>query len=311
MNRRSVRVPLRGAAAAALLAATLLGCATSQPDPALLHARQTVETVAQDPTVTRYAQTELARARAALQSAEQAQNDGLGAAEVAHRAYIAERLAAAAQATATAHQNDERVQQAPAERERLRLQARERAAQQAQQQAQNARQQAEAAQQQAQSAQQQADVAQQQAQAEAQHRAQLQQELEQLQAKQTSRGTVVTLSDVVFDSGKAILRPGSRRSIERLAGALKDNPARRVIVEGYTDNTGSQETNLELSQRRAQAVEQALTQAGVDDSRIEARGYGEEYPVADNDTAAGRQMNRRVEVIISDEQGRLGEPMTR
>jgi outer membrane protein OmpA-like peptidoglycan-associated protein len=286
--------------AIAVAIALLAACASREPDPALVQARQTVDSAAQDPSITRYAQQEMARARAALQSAEQAQSEGLGEAEVAHRAYIAQRLAAAAQATANARVNDERLQQASAARERVRLQARERETQQAQQQAQSA-------QQQAQSAQQQAEQLRQQAQTESQRSQQLQQQLQDLQARQTQRGTVVTLGDVLFDTGRAELKAGSLRSIERLAGALKANPERRVKVEGFTDSTGSDELNRELSQRRAEAVERALVQMGVDDGRIEARGYGEEYPVADNDTASGRQMNRRVEIVISDPQGNIGE----
>lgn len=279
--------------------ATLAACASRTPDPALVQARQAVETASQDATITRYAQQELARARAALQSAEQAQTEDLGEAEVAHRAYVAQRLAATAQATANARVNDERLQQASAARERIRLEARERQVQSAQQQAQSANQQL-------QQAQTQADQLRQQAQSEAQRNEQLQQQLKALQAKPTSRGTVVTLDDVLFDTGKSNLRPGSRRSLERLADALKGSPERRVVIEGFTDNTGSDATNQDLSQRRAEAVERALVQMGVDDARIEARGYGEDFPVADNDSAVGRQMNRRVEIVISDEQGRVG-----
>jgi outer membrane protein OmpA-like peptidoglycan-associated protein len=279
--------------------ATLAACASRPPDPALVQARQAVETASQDATITRYAQQELTRARAALQSAEQAQADDLGEAEVAHRAYVAQRLAATAQATANARVNDERLQQASAARERIRLEARERQVQSAQQQAQSASQQL-------QQAQTQADQLRQQAQSEAQRNEQLQQQLKELQAKPTSRGTVVTLGDVLFDTGKANLRPGSRRSLERLADALKDNPQRRVVIEGFTDATGSDDLNQALSQQRAEAVERALVQMGVDDARIESRGYGEDFPVADNDSAAGRQMNRRVEIVISDEQGRVG-----
>jgi outer membrane protein OmpA-like peptidoglycan-associated protein len=279
--------------------ATLAACASRTPDPALVQARQAVETASQDATITRYAQEDLARARAALQSAEQAQADDLGEAEVAHRAYVAQRLAATAQATANARLNDERLQQASAARERIRLAARERETQLAQQQAQSANQQL-------QQAQTQSNQLRQQAQSEAQRNEQLQQQLKALQAKPTSRGTVVTLGDVLFDTGQANLRAGSRRSLERLADALKGNPERRVVIEGFTDATGSDDLNQALSQQRAEAVERALVQMGVDDARIEARGYGEDFPVADNDSAAGRQMNRRVEIVISDEQGRVG-----
>lgn len=291
MMSRSIASVTRHAAVALVL--VLAACASRDPDPALIQARQALDAATQDTSVTRYASAELARARAALQSAEQAHNDGLGEAEVAHRAYVARQLTATAQATATARINDERLQQASATRDRLRLEARERAARSAQQQAMSAEQEALAARQSAQAA--------------AQRNEQLQQQLKELQAKPTNRGMVVTLSDVLFDTGQANLRSGSRRTLERLADTLKANPDRRVVVEGFTDSTGSEELNLELSQQRAEAVERALTQMGVEDDRIETRGYGQQYPVASNDTAAGRQMNRRVEIVISDEQGQVGE----
>ncbi|WP_313086223.1 OmpA family protein [Pseudomonas sp.] len=126
-----------------------------------------------------------------------------------------------------------------------------------------------------------------------------------LQAKQTERGTLVTFGDVLFDLDKANLKPAGMRDVQKLADFLNENPDRKIMVEGYTDSTGSDAYNLKLSERRAEAVRRALTRAGVDAQRIQTVGYGEEYPVASNDTPASRAMNRRVEVTISNDDKRV------
>ena len=123
--------------------------------------------------------------------------------------------------------------------------------------------------------------------------------LQAMKAKQTDRGQVVTFGDVLFDTGKADLKYGSQRQFQQLADFLNDNPERKVRVEGFTDDVGSEGTNQRLSERRAASVARALTKLGVDPQRIFTQGYGEEYAVADNGNAAGRQQNRRVEVIVS------------
>jgi len=123
--------------------------------------------------------------------------------------------------------------------------------------------------------------------------------LQSLNAKQTERGAVVTFGDVLFDTGRAQLRAGSDRDVQRLAAFLRDNPERKVLVEGFTDATGSDAFNLQLSQQRAASVALALRRQGVEPGRITTGGYGKEYPVASNADAQSRQLNRRVEVIIS------------
>ena len=122
--------------------------------------------------------------------------------------------------------------------------------------------------------------------------------LTELRARQTDRGTVVTLGDVLFDTASAALNPGGVQQIQRLATYLNANPARTVRIEGHTDSRGSHAYNEVLSQRRAEAVRAALIGASVDPARLNAVGMGETLPVASNGTAAGRQQSRRVEVII-------------
>ncbi|MCU0952260.1 MAG: OmpA family protein [Burkholderiaceae bacterium] len=297
---------------AALLAAA---CATPRSDPALLQAREAVERTAQDPMVMRHAAAEAARAQEALRLAEAAALEERGRDEIAHRAYVAQQLANVASAQASARAAEARVQQASAERERIRLMAREREAMNAQLQAARAREQAEQAQRMAQQQQQQTAAAREQAQSAAQQAEQarlaastereradqLQRQLQEFSAKQTSRGAVVTLGgDVLFDTDKAQLRTGARRSVKRLAEVLQQHPDKRVTIEGFTDSQGSDDYNMELSRRRAEAVRDALAAEGVQPQAMEVRPHGEAYPVADNDTAAGRQMNRRVEIVIGD-----------
>jgi outer membrane protein OmpA-like peptidoglycan-associated protein len=122
-----------------------------------------------------------------------------------------------------------------------------------------------------------------------------------LNAKQTERGTLVTFGDVLFDYNRAELKPNGLTNVNSLAQFLQQNPDRKVIVEGYTDSTGSASYNQSLSERRADSVRMALVRMGVDPARIVAQGYGKEYPVADNTSNSGRAQNRRVEVTISND----------
>jgi len=127
----------------------------------------------------------------------------------------------------------------------------------------------------------------------------LEAQLSELQARETDRGLVLTLGDVLFDVDRASLKTGARASLEKLVRFLDENPDRTVQIEGHTDNTGSREHNEALSEERADSVAAFLVEQGVDRRRIQTRGLAFDYPVATNDTAAGRQLNRRVEIIIS------------
>ena len=133
----------------------------------------------------------------------------------------------------------------------------------------------------------------------------VQKELKDLQAKQTERGMVLTLGDVLFDTGKATLKPGAYTTIDRLAQVLNSSHSSRVVIEGHTDSMGSDTNNQALSEQRALAVESALLQRGVSGSQIRSVGKGETTPVASNDTASGRQANRRVELIFSQDASRV------
>jgi outer membrane protein OmpA-like peptidoglycan-associated protein len=122
-----------------------------------------------------------------------------------------------------------------------------------------------------------------------------------LETRETARGLIVNLSDVLFDVDKATLKPGARERLARIAGILSAHPGLRIEIEGHTDSTGSDEYNQGLSERRAQSVQTYLSQQGIGQAIASTVGYGESRPVATNGTASGRQQNRRVEIIVSGE----------
>lgn len=125
--------------------------------------------------------------------------------------------------------------------------------------------------------------------------------LQELNAQQTNRGLVLTLGDVLFETGKSNLLAGSMLAIGKLSEFLADNDQRMVLIEGHTDNVGSATYNLDLSLRRSGAVQEALSQKGILPERLFVKGYGEAYPVASNSDTGGRQRNRRVEIVILEE----------
>lgn len=130
---------------------------------------------------------------------------------------------------------------------------------------------------------------------------QLLKEMTELKARQTERGIVLTIGDVLFATGKADITSGAKRSMDKLAEFLKAQPTRNVVIEGYTDSVGSDSYNLDLSKMRAESARNELVERGIAAERITTRGFGKRDPVASNDTPEGRKLNRRVEVIILNE----------
>jgi outer membrane protein OmpA-like peptidoglycan-associated protein len=337
MNTQSMR-RIRTTMALAI-AAALAACASAPTSNSKLdEARSAYNRAAADPQLVRSAPVELRQAQEALAKSEAALRIGDDMAEVEHFAYLSRqrtevaRLAGViAQADAAvvasraerdrilidARTNEAQVQRDSAERARLAAVTERDAAEAARRQAEAARLQAEASRTQAdasriqaeaarRTAQEQlaaAEAARQQAEAERARATSLEAQMAALQAKQTNRGMVLTLGDVLFDTGLATLKPGAIRTVDQLADFLKSNAERKVLVEGHTDSVGSDSFNRELSERRAQALSQALVERQVAADRIQVSGLGEFYPVADNGNAAGRQQNRRVEVIFSDANG--------
>jgi len=125
--------------------------------------------------------------------------------------------------------------------------------------------------------------------------------MEGLLAKRSERGLIVTLGDVLFDTGRAELKSGAARQLDTVATFLAQHPERQVLIEGFTDSVGTDAYNEELSEERAEAVRSALLSRGVDTSRVQVEGYGEQFPVATNADSGGRQLNRRVEVVVSND----------
>ena len=305
----------------ALAAALLLGaCSTLQADnTTLLTARSAFDGAQNNAQTRELAAPELVAAGTALNRANEAFARGDSVAEVDHLAYLATQRVSLAQQTARQKAADAQILSAEAERDRTRLAARTNEADEAQRQAQLSQLNAQAAQRaaaasqmnaraaemNAQSAQMRAQSAQAQN-ADAQARAaQLEEQLRALNAKKTERGMVVTIGDVLFDSGRAELKPSSARDMGKLADFFRAYPQRTALVEGFTDSVGGEAANQDLSNRRAAAVQSALSNLGVDRQRIAAKGYGEAFPVAGNDNASGRQMNRRVEIVLSDDNGQV------
>ncbi len=122
-----------------------------------------------------------------------------------------------------------------------------------------------------------------------------------LQTRDTARGLIVNMSDVLFDTAKYSLRPAAREKLARVAGILAGHPGLRLQVEGFTDSVGGDEYNQQLSEHRATSVRDYLMQAGIADGSVTAKGFGKTQPVASNDTSTGRQQNRRVELVVSGE----------
>ena len=133
----------------------------------------------------------------------------------------------------------------------------------------------------------------------------LRRQMEAMQAEQTDRGMVLTLGDVLFDLNRAELKSSGEATVRRLAEFMAEYKDRRVRVEGYTDSTGEASYNQGLSERRAESVRDTLVNMGISSTRVETKGFGEQFPVASNDTSGGRQQNRRVEIVISDEEGNI------
>lgn len=287
-----------------VLAATLAACGTApQRNDALEQARSRFGGASNDPQVSTLAPDELRRAGQSLQVAERAWSDGGTLTTVDHLAYLALQRVTLAQETAWSRAAQAVTAGAGAERDRMRLEQRtgeaDAAARQlAASQRSNVRQSAELAE---------AEAAAQRDQARIERRdmrvSDLEAQLKDLNARKTDRGIVVTLGDVLFDTGQARLLPEGTRNMIKLADVFRQDPRRRASVEGYTDSTGNADANVALSARRAMAVRTALVDLGVSPDRLSTQAHGASHPAASNATAAGRQMNRRVEIVFAPQAG--------
>jgi len=297
-----------------LVALAALAACSSVPvgNAQLDEARRDYRAAQENPKARDLASGEMRLAGDALARASDAWTRGDDTDKVNHLSYLARQRVAIAQETGSRKASELAVTNANVARNQVRLEARTDEAEAARRKAEAAQQDAQASQRQAQASQQQSEAAMRDAQASQRQAAdsaarnrQLEAQLKDLNAKQTERGLVVTIGDVLFETDRAQLRAGGMRNVEKLVAFLNQYPQRKALVEGFTDSTGSESYNMDLSGRRADAVRTALVDMGVGRGRIATQGYGESYPVAGNDSSGGRQLNRRVEIVLSDESGAI------
>jgi outer membrane protein OmpA-like peptidoglycan-associated protein len=266
--------------AVVLLSSVLLSaCAMSPTSPdGSEELRAKLTQLQQNPDMMTHARVQLRDAEAAVELAEQPLDDE---AVVAHRIYMADRMIEIARAKGQVGLLEAERELLGEQRDEARLTARTREADQAHADAESAR-----------SSQAQAAAM------SAREAEELQRQIDTLEAEATERGLVLTLGDVLFATGSAEIQGGTNQNLEKLVTFLKQYPERQVLIEGHTDNVGSAAFNETLSRQRAESVRRFLISRGIDSSRLSVSGYGFERPVASNDTAMGRQQNRRVEVVI-------------
>ena len=319
-----------------LLAITvLLGACSSMPKTtSLLDQTRSDYVMAQNnPKIANYAGAEMKQASDAMAQANDAASKKDDDEKIDKLAYLAKQKIALTQQVANQRSAEAEIANASKERDQIRLDQRTLEANQAnakanqakaiadqsrlatqiaqgetadaQRKEQEAQRLAQESQRLAQESQRQAQDAQRQTQESQARASQLEAQLAELSAKKTERGIVITLGDVLFGTDQAKLSPEGMRTAQKLSNILQQNPQRMVLIEGFTDSTGSSAHNQDLSERRASAVRSALQLQGINRDRIAVRGYGEANPVADNNTAENRQLNRRVEIILSDATGKI------
>jgi outer membrane protein OmpA-like peptidoglycan-associated protein len=281
------------------IAALVAACSSMPKTTSLLdQTRNDYLTAQSNPNVANYAPLEMKQAAEALEQANAAARDADSAAKIDKLAYVAKQKIALTQEVAKQKSAEASVASAGKERDQIRLDQRTKEADQAKISAAESKLATQVAQGETADAQRKTQEAQARA-------AQLEAQMADLAAKKTERGMVITLGDVLFGTDMARLNPDGMRTAQKLADVLQQNPQRTVLVEGFTDSTGTASHNQELSERRATAVRSALQELGVARERVAIRGYGQAHPVASNNTAQNRQLNRRVEIVLSDASGKV------
>ena len=288
MNNQTYNFAKLAVTTAAFL--VLAACATPLTAPEGAEtARNKLTQLQSDPQLASRAQIEIKDAESAVTAAEVPRED---AERARHLVLLADHKVDIARARAQSRLYEDERQALSEQSERARLEARTREADRARIEATSARADAVAARGEA-------DAERENALAARLESDDLQRQIEELNARETDRGLVVTLGDLLFETGKSELKGGAAGNLNKLAVFLNEYPDRFVLIEGHTDDVGSDESNFSLSQRRANSVQSFLVGQGIAAARLSTSGLGEGSPVAGNDTATGRQQNRRVEVIIS------------
>jgi outer membrane protein OmpA-like peptidoglycan-associated protein len=253
------------------IAVLLAGCVSQEAEREIGQASATLERVQADSMVQRAAPKDLQRALETLQRAERFNEYWGGTADARHYAYLSQRYSEIADQQGALLQHQEQVARLEMERDRLRRMLQDAQLMTAEQQGRW-----------------------------------LEDQMMSLAASETDRGMVMTLGDLLFHAGSADLNSSANRTLLKLVHFLQLNPQRKVRIEGYSDSRGDPQANLALSQARAQTVADLLVNLGIATERIEVRGYGERFPLAENASARGRAQNRRVEILFSDAEGNLG-----
>jgi outer membrane protein OmpA-like peptidoglycan-associated protein len=287
----------RSLIAAAVAAALISGCASTPEKPAGSEAvRIKLVALQSDANLASRAPVAIKGAEVAVQHALIPEPDPVLA---AHRVYIADRKVDTARALAETKFSEAERTALNEQSEKARLDSRTREADLAKSDALTAR--AENAEQKLLTSQARSDasVAQLAADTSQMQAAELQRQVDLLQARPTDRGLVLTLGDTLFATGKSELKSGAAANLDRVSTFMNQYPERTAVIEGFTDSMGTEEYNQDLSQRRADAVKRYLVGQGVGTARLTSAGRGENAPVGDNESSAGRQQNRRVEVVIS------------
>lgn len=280
--------------------AVLMGACSSAPRTTSLldQTRSDYHAAQSNPKVAIHAPVEMKQATQAMEQADAASKDRDSAEKVDKLAYLAKQKIALTQEVAKKKSAEAEVAASGKERDQMRLEQRTNEADRANASAAQSRLALDVAN--AETVQAQSDLGRALV-----RKDQLEAELAELSAKKTERGIVITLGDVLFGSDMARMNADGMRTVQKLASVLQQHPQRKVMIEGFTDTTGTALHNQKLSERRANAVSNALQETGIASERITMRGYGAEYPVAANTTAASRQLNRRVEIVLSDADGKI------
>lgn len=284
----------------------LAGCGgTMVKNDLLTSATQEYEKAEQDSMVVQYAPVKLKEAEEALEISRELWTAKADKSSVDHHAYLAQQKTLIAVETAKFNAATDEISQSEVERQQVLLDVRRSEADRSEARAQSALEEARSERALAVDARESAEQARQAA-AEAGDRADLlAQRVDELEARPTDRGLVLTLGDVLFETGKSTMRSEGMKSIDELARFLQEYPERNILIEGFTDNVGSEAYNMNLSRDRANSIKSELMNRNIAGNRIQTRGYGFQHPVASNETEAGRRQNRRVEIVISDQDGNI------
>jgi len=276
MKSRNSTFSLRCSLASMLFATLVVsGCASAPATQSSLEgAKSQLAELQSNSLLANRAPVAMRDAEQAVKAAEQADT---GSEDGEHLVFMAEQKVRIAETRAWERYYDDERQTLIDERDRAQLAARTREAEQAREEARHATLQAETSQ---------------------EETAQLRRQIEELNAKPTEQGLVLTLREVLFETDEYALKAGAHADLDRLADFLKQYEERDVRIQGHTDSTGDESYNRELSQQRANAVKEYLVSQGIAPQRIATLGRGEAMPIANNDSSAGRQLNRRVEILI-------------